>query len=422
MKKNSVFFRIVTLLMVAVVCFTSMTVFPVLADDILYGDVDGDGSVGAADLLRLRKYLAGMDYTTGLSDVVIFCGADVNGNESVGTEDCLLLCRYFAAFNYETGKSSVLLGPDSENNINLPVDSDIMNVLIIGTDALTATANGRSDAMIIATINPANKRIVLTSVLRDQYVFIPIVSKTYPNGTHNKINAAHSLGGTPLLEKTIEETWGIHIDRFIRARYQDFMKVFQYLGGVEISLSQKEVEYINHGLKQDKNLLNIIAQFDAEGFPLTKTDELPLDIVGKKTNLNPDALLVYARARKIVYSASDPMCKGTEIKNGADLGRTDRQRLILTRAIEKVKKMSLPEMFKLLEECLPCIVTDLTLDEFRYFINNSSKFMDFTVDGIRFPCSGSWQYGHTPNGTSILEILEGGIDKMKALWNSKVYG
>lgn len=421
MKASSKFVRCFAAILSLVMLTASTVFFPITAADaVLWGDTNGDGTVDSKDLSLLRKYMASMDYTAGTSPVAVSKGADANGDGTIDSKDLSLLRRYFASYDYASGFSSVYLGPASERDI--PVDSNIMNILILGTDALTKTANGRSDSMIVVTINLAKKRIVLTSIQRDLYVHIPYNTAEHPDGVWNKINSAHNFGNIALLEKTIDENFGIHIDRYIKARYADFVRVYQLLGGVEISLSQKEIEYINDGLANDPSMQEIYQAFAAEGFALNHTGELPLDIVGKKTTLNSDALFIYARARKVVYNKNDPACAGTEIVNSNDTGRTDRQRLILMRTMEKVKSMSLYKQMKLLNECLPVVTTDLTFEEFRYFVTHAASLAKYEVVEARFPCSGSWDYGHTGGGTSILVIIDGGYEKIQTYWYNKVYG
>ena len=79
--------------------------------EIMYGDVNGDGEIGASDVLMLRKYMANYNYTTETSTVEVEAGADVDGDGKIGASDVLMLRKYMANYNYETGSSPVVLGP-----------------------------------------------------------------------------------------------------------------------------------------------------------------------------------------------------------------------------------------------------------------------------------------------------------------------
>lgn len=84
-----------------------------ISASILWGDVNGDGEVTSKDLALLRKYLAGMDFNTGVSDVEVSAGADVNGDGAIKAKDMALLRKYFANYNFDTNQSTVVLGPQN---------------------------------------------------------------------------------------------------------------------------------------------------------------------------------------------------------------------------------------------------------------------------------------------------------------------
>lgn len=87
-----------------------VNVLPVAAD-IVYGDATGDDAVDGNDVLRLKRYLANLDYETGASTIEVAPGADATGDGVVDGNDVLRLKRYLANMDYETGNSTVVLGP-----------------------------------------------------------------------------------------------------------------------------------------------------------------------------------------------------------------------------------------------------------------------------------------------------------------------
>ena len=91
-------------------------IFPIENTDvpeIKYGDVDGNGEIGASDVLLLRKYMANYDYDTNTSTVTVQAGADADGSGEISAADVLILRKYMANYNYDTGTSSIVLGPKS---------------------------------------------------------------------------------------------------------------------------------------------------------------------------------------------------------------------------------------------------------------------------------------------------------------------
>lgn len=97
---------------------------------------------------------------------------------------------------------------------------DVTNLLLLGIDARTMKERGRSDSMIIVTINKKNKTIKLSSLLRDTAVTIPGRDK---NGDgqddYAKLNAAYAYGGFNLLSKTIEQNFRLKIDKYVGVNF-----------------------------------------------------------------------------------------------------------------------------------------------------------------------------------------------------------
>ena len=79
--------------------------------DFTYGDVNGDGKINGRDVVKLAKYLAAYDESTGTSSVTVSPGADVNGDGRIDGRDLVKLRKYLANYDESTGQSSVKLGP-----------------------------------------------------------------------------------------------------------------------------------------------------------------------------------------------------------------------------------------------------------------------------------------------------------------------
>jgi LCP family protein required for cell wall assembly len=126
---------------------------------------------------------------------------------------------------------------NSDTNVE-PADDTVINVLLIGEEKINDGARGRSDSMMVATINQKQKSLKLTSIMRDCYVSIP-------GYRDNKLNAAYNYGGGPLLLATIEQNFQIHLDGYVRVDFEAFEAIIDKLGGVEIELSQAEANYLN---------------------------------------------------------------------------------------------------------------------------------------------------------------------------------
>ncbi|MBQ3931307.1 MAG: LCP family protein [Firmicutes bacterium] len=207
--------------------------------------------------------------------------------------------------------------PDLNNaDIKLVTDKNVTNILLIGVDARTNSFVGRSDTMMICSINKNTNTITLLSLMRDLYVEI----EGYKN---NKLNASYAFGGTRLLNSTIEKNLGIHIDHDVIINFDGFIKAMTEVGSLEISLSKAEVDY----------LLGL--------HPKWKLEE------GVNT-LNSSQLLEYVRARHL---------------DGADWGRTERQRKVIMAAYKRYRSQGVGAMLELINKVTPYIKTDMSNGE-----------------------------------------------------------
>lgn len=196
----------------------------------------------------------------------------------------------------------------------IPQGNHIINFLLIGKDR-ESSGYSRTDTMILCTINKSTKTITLTSFMRDLYLKLP-------NGYSNRINASYVFGGVDLLKKTVEENFGITVHGTFEVDFEGFKDVIDLVGGVEITLSRSEAEYMNRYIE------NATRTFVAGTYVL----------VGNEA-------LVYARMRQV---------------GAGDFTRTERQRTILETIYKKCYQMSPTELYKLMEKVLPLVTTNLT--------------------------------------------------------------
>ena len=178
-------------------------------------------------------------------------------------------------------------------------ESYVKNVLLIGTDGRTASDRGRSDTMILLSINSKTDEIFLTSLMRDSYVDISGYG-------WNKLNAAYSFGGPELLIDTIQRNFDVKVTDYIAVNFNAFAAVVDAVDGVEINVSDSEAEAINQILHDEVNEL--------------MGDAIDSDYLssGGKYKLNGKQALSYARIRYV---------------GNADFERTERQREVLSKLL-----------------------------------------------------------------------------------------
>ncbi|MFV0557808.1 MAG: LCP family protein [Enterococcus sp.] len=115
------------------------------------------------------------------------------------------------------------------------------SVLLLGVDTgeLGRTEQGRSDAMMVATVNPAKGKTTFVSIARDTYVDI------VGYGTTDKINHAYAFGGAGMAMDTVESYLGIPIDHYAVVNMKGIKELVDAVGGIEV-LNEQQFENLGH--------------------------------------------------------------------------------------------------------------------------------------------------------------------------------
>ena len=226
--------------------------------------------------------------------------------------------------------------------------NSVINIALFGIDAEEGSA-GRSDSIIIATIDTTHKKLKLTSIMRDSYVNIG-------DRGLDKINHAYAFGGAQLAIKTLNENFDLNIEDFIAVNFTTMPKIIDKLGGVTIDITSEEVSHISG-----------------------------ISSAGTYT-LTGEQALAYSRIR---YAS------------GGDYVRTDRQRTVLNKVFEKILDANVTQYPGLLSEILPMVKTSLDYSE---ILDIGSEILKMGVTGLeqeRFPRDGYCE-GKMINGVYYL--------------------
>lgn len=228
----------------------------------------------------------------------------------------------------------------SKDDVDLGISEDvvenknIINIALFGVDRRSAKEIGRSDSIMIATLDKESKKIKLTSLLRDLYVEIP-------GRGMDKLGHAYAFGGPQLAIKTINTNFDMNIREFATVDFDSFEKIVDILGGVEIDVKPSEVKHV---------------QVSTSG---------PQLLNGKQT-------LAYSRIRKV----------------GTDYARTDRQRLVLEKIINMGLKAGVTKYPKLLSTVLPYVDTSISKTEALSLGTSTLTSGIRNIDQYRIPVNG----------------------------------
>ena len=276
-------------------------------------------------------------------------------------------------------EDAVVENPEEEEQFDDNIDSyltdkraevaNMRHLLLIGIDARPGETTGRSDTLIIVTLDPDGNVIKLAGIMRDLYVEIP-------GRKNNRINATYVFGGPELLMETIELNFRrAHRSWIIAVNFSMPGKLIDSIGGLTLTVENEYyMRRINAVIKQDNRVLGI----DRDDQLLTEPGEQLM--TGKQAQ-------AYARYR---YGTAD-----------GDFGRTVRQREIITKIFEKLNQMTAIELMGLVVDNFDNVYTNLSVADLASYAPVLISMKDAEIQEMRLPIDGGYQ-SKTIAGMSVL--------------------
>ena len=246
----------------------------------------------------------------------------------------------------EIDKDNIGITEEVEEKLSQYSDS-IINIALFGVDAVDGEA-GRSDSIMIATIDTVHKKLKLTSIMRDSYVAID-------GHGNDKLNHAYAFGGPQLAIKTLNENFDLNIEDFASVNFETLPKIIDKIGGIELDIDEEELEYVNGYIAHLNNI--------------NGTSEPAIESTGLQ-HVSGTQALAYCRIR---YTS------------GGDYKRTERHREVLTEIFKKIETMPVTSYPSLLLEILPMVNTSLTYNEILDLGTEVLKLGDSSMELERFP-------------------------------------
>ena len=242
----------------------------------------------------------------------------------------ICVCAFYLFINSKLSKIDYIEISNNDIEITEGIEEkleDYKTIAILGIDARSDTfTSSRSDCIILVTINNNTKEIKLTSVYRDTYLDIEGYGL-------DKITHAYAYGNAKLAINTLNKNLDLNIKDFITVNFDSVVTMVNSVGGVEISLTDEEVKYINGYIHEINNV--------------TKSNSEDITSSGRY-NLDGVQALAYARIR---YT------------DGGDYKRAERMRYVLTAVFEKAKSKNIFELNNILDTILPHISTNIDQNE-----------------------------------------------------------
>ena len=253
-------------------------------------------------------------------------------------------------------------------------EDGIMNILLIGADRNKDGSNGRSDIMMLASIDQKNKSLRLVSFMRDLYLDIPSVG-------YERLNATFAYGGAALTMQTIENYFRVNIDHYIQTDFQNFELIIEKMGGVDVELSEAEAAYMNK--------------------------EKGWDLEAGVQHLNAEEALYFSRIRDL----------------DSDFGRTGRQRQMILCMLDTFKKMNLIDMAGVVADYLPYVTTDLSNSDLIGLASLVPDYSNYTVETMYVPYKGTYENIEVDlHGSKGNQVLKPDVEANAALLRKFLYG
>lgn len=254
-------------------------------------------------------------------------------------------------------------------------NSAVKNILFLGVDSDTGV--GRSDCMMLISVDSNTGTIKQTSFMRDNWFEIP-------GHGQNKLNAAFALGGPELTMKTIENTFSVKIDNYVCVSFTTFKAVINALGGVDVNITSDEAGYINWQINKN-------GQAGSIGLVSTK---------GGVTHLNGQQALWLCRDR------------GGNGFSGNDFTRSARQRRVIRSLVKTYKNLTPAKVLKTIKALRNNVKTDLSGSDFKWYAAHSPKFFGYKFKERGVPGDGEWQSGTSSGGAWIIQLND--FNKLKS--------
>lgn len=276
----------------------------------------------------------------------------------------------------ETAQQLATVNPEEIPEAIAPIDEgeyDILNFLLLGSDTFNPTNSGRTDVIIVVSVNQTAGTVSLLSIPRDLYVYIPEIGL-------NRINTAYGYGeqtfgegeGPRSLINTIEYNLGLEIDYYARINFTDFRQIIDDLGGVDIAVDCAIEDWRLIEPEMDPTIEENWAMYT-----------LPIGY----QHMDGDLALWYARSRR----------------TSSDLDRGRRQQAILRAVLDRIRSLSLlNQVTDVWPQLMDIVETDIPLDVMLGLVPMAATLDSSQIASYTLRANQEVRGWTSPQGASVL--------------------
>ena len=252
---------------------------------------------------------------------------------------------------------------------------------------------GRTDTIIVAAIDNDSKRLKLCSVYRDT-----LLNQT--DGSYNKANAAYQAGGAKQAVAMLNSNLDLDIKNFVTVDFNAMVDIVDLLGGIELTIDSNEAAAMN-------------GQLTVEGHQSENYIATLMETTGKNSSAVSAGTFLADGIQAVAY------CR-VRYTAGDDYKRAERQRTVISKIIEKAKKMDFSQVRSVISAVVSEMSTSFSDAELLDF---ASKMMDYElVEDVGFPFFKNTKTVSVAGDCVIPCDLQENVDYLHTLlYNDKTY-
>lgn len=262
--------------------------------------------------------------------------------------------------------SNYLLGGLSTNKITkdkdqlgilseAATDPKITNIALFGVDSRGDDFSGRSDVIMVLSIDQIHNKIKMASILRDVRVYMGEDYDATDTG-YDKLNHAYAYDGPEYAIRVINQNFKLDIQDYVTVNFNKLASIIDAVGGVDLEVTDGEVEEIN------RNLADLAVNDDS-------VNVLDSDYMSESgmVHLNGNQAVAFSRIRNI----------------GDDNGRAERQQIVLAAMMTRMQTMSKLEYPSMINKLSSLCETSMDVGAIMGFIPFAMG--GFTIERIVIP-------------------------------------
>lgn len=273
-------------------------------------------------------------------------------------------------------------GASAQDDFQVVLDDSVKNIAMFGVDDRGGTFEGRSDVIMILTVDNKHGKIKMTSIARDTCVNIADYGD-------DKLTHAYFYGGPELAINTLNRNFHLRMEDFVTVNFAKMAEIIDACGGVELELTAAEVQQINVNLWS--LLVDVEEQIEDDKYSgdyksrddyakITREDMMP-NIYGE---LNVDSDVEDYEDGTYLLNGNQAVAYGRiRYLEGGDDVRMERQQNVLKALINRVRGKSKLEYPEMIRKIMPMCKTSLDFEDIMGML--PIMFTNFTIETMTLP-------------------------------------